>query len=223
MKRNLAFAALLLASALPLKADDWSIGVATGPFVFGDFVRRTLRPATPEGSPSGTQTMVLSAATRAGLAVDVERAFAPRWAVRVEGTFTRAPLSVKDEHDDDGTSIDAGDVDISTFTLPLVFRINPSGSFRFHILGGPAYAMYRIQGRPNASGISPFDESRGGWGATAGGGVAWWMSDRFSVEGRISDTYTSSPFKREDFPPVPGFKIPKPHNVHTTVGVRWRF
>jgi hypothetical protein len=53
--------------------------------------------------------------------------------------------------------------------------------------------------------------------------VAWWVSDRFAVEGNISDIVTSSPFDREDFPDVPGFDIPRPHNVHTTVGVRWRF
>ncbi len=166
--------------------------------------------------------MTLSAATRAGLLVDLERSFAPRWAVRFEGTFTQAPLAVE-QGDDEGVELDAGEVDISTFTLPLVFRINPRGALRFHLMGGPAYALYRIRGTPNASGITPLDKNSGEWGLAAGGGAAWWISDRFAVEGNISDVVTSSPFDREDFPDSPGWTIERPHNVHTTVGVRLRF
>jgi hypothetical protein len=222
MTGHLAILAVLLASTLSATAQNWSLGVHSGPFVFGDFVERRVRPASGSG-PVGTVTMTLSAATRAGLAIDLERSFAPRWAVRFEGTFTQAPLAVKEEGDDDGLTLDAGEADVSTFTLPLVFRINPRGALRFHLMGGPAYALYRIRGTPNASGITPLDKSSGEWGLAAAGGAAWWISDRFAVEGNISDVVTSSPFDREDFPASPGWSIPRPHNVHTTVGLRYRF
>src|SRR5688572_8018596 len=91
MKKKLAFLALVLALTLPLAAQNWSVGVGTGPFVFGDFVERTVRVGTGEG-PSGEQTIILSAGTRVGLAVDLERRLTHRWAIRAEGTFTRAPL-----------------------------------------------------------------------------------------------------------------------------------
>lgn len=221
MKKKLTVAALLLAMTLSATAQEWSIGVHSGAFVFGDFVERRTRPSTGGGS-SGTNIVTLSAATRAGLSIDLERELAERWALRLEGTFTRSPLAVKSE-DDDEFALDAGEVDIATFTVPLVFRINPRGSFRFHLMAGPAYAVYRITGTPNASGITPLDLTRNEWGLLAGGGVAWWTSDRFAIEGNFSDVVTSSPFDREDFPPGPGWSIEEPHNVHTTAGVRWRF
>lgn len=221
MLRHLLFLAILLPFPLSATAQNWSLGVHSGPFVFGDFVERSVRPATG-GQSSGSVTMTLSAATRAGLAVDLERSFAPRWAVRLEGTFTRAPLSVEEEGDE-GVALNAGEVDISTFTLPLVFRVNPRGAFRVHLLGGPAYAVYRITGTPNVSGITPLDKTTGEFGLAAGVGVAWVMSDRLAIEGNLSDVVTSSPFDREDFPSSPGWRIPRPHNVHTTVGVRFRF
>jgi opacity protein-like surface antigen len=222
MLTRLAFLAALLVSALPARPQDWSLGVHSGPFVFGDFVERRIRPVTG-GSDSPSTTVTLSAATRAGLAIDLERRLADRWALRLEGTFSRAPLAVEDESGDDGISLDAGEADVSTFMLPLVFRINPRGAFRLHLMGGPAYALYRVRGRPNASGITTLDQTTGRFGLAVGGGVAWWTSDRFAVEGNISDVVTSSPFDRDDFPATGGWSIPRPHNVHTTVGVRWRF
>lgn len=220
LKTSVVVAACLL--ALPAGAQQWSIGVGSGAFVFGDFVERRLRPASGAGS-AGTVTMVLTAETSAGLAVDIERQFAPRWAVRLEGAFTSSNLAVGEQGDSDSVTIDAGEMDVITVAVPLVFRINPRGAFRFHIMGGPAYASYRIGGRSNVSGIVPIAETRSEWGIVGGGGVAWWVSDRFAIEGNITDIATSSPFDREDFPDVPGFNIPKPHNVHTTVGARWRF
>jgi opacity protein-like surface antigen len=221
MKANVAFLALALASALPATAQKWSVGVRTGPFVFGDLVERRVQPAG--GGAGGVVTMTLSAATRAGAAIDLERELAPRWALRLEGTFTQAPLSVEDENDEDGVAFDAGEVDVSTFTMPLVFRVNPRGAFRLHVMGGPAYALYRIQGKSNFSGITPLDVRRGEWGLAGGAGLAWWTSDRFAVEGTLTDVVTASPFEREDFSSGPGWNIPRTHNVHTTVGVRWRF
>lgn len=221
MKKILTTTAALLAITLPLTAQNWSIGVHSGPFVFGDFVERKVRPSV--GQPGGdTVTMTLSAATRAGLAVDIQRDFSERWGVRLEGTFTNAPLSLKEEGDD-ALTFNAGEIDVTTVMLPIVFRINPKGSFRFHLMAGPAYAMYDFQPEANSGGISAISRSENEWGLALGGGVGWWMSDRFAVEGTITDIVTTSPFDRSDFPDVPGYTIPKPHNVHTTVGVRWRF
>jgi hypothetical protein len=221
MKKNLTTVALALAITLPLAADDWSLGAGSGAFVFGDFVERTLRPVNEEGEAPPI-TLVLSAATRPGLSVDIERSFAPRWAVRLEGTFTHAPLEIKGE-DDDGVALDAGNLDVTTFALPIVFHINTGGAFRFHIMGGPAYAIYKFESPDQAGSINVVGEKRQRWGGVAGAGVAWWTSDRFAIEANISDIVTPSPFSRDDFPDVPGFHIPRPHNVHTTVGVRWKF
>ncbi|HVE72047.1 MAG TPA: hypothetical protein VNI54_11825 [Thermoanaerobaculia bacterium] len=221
MRNLLLLLAVLLALAPPLTAQNWSVGVHSGAYVFGDLIERRLKPAT-SGETTGTVTMTLSAATRAGLAVDVEHELADRWALRLEGTFTRAPLTVEIDGSE-GPAMDAGEVDVSTFTLPLVFRINPRGALRFHLMGGPAYALYRVTGKPNASGITPLDESSGEFGLMAGAGAAWWLGKQLAVEGMISDVVTSSPFDREDLPAGPGWSVPRPHNVHTTVGVRWRF
>jgi hypothetical protein len=222
MKRRISLTALLLALSLPLGAQDWSIGVASGPFVFGDFLERRIRP-TSNGEPQEPVTMVLSAATRPGLLVDIERNLGRRWAVRAEGTFTRSPLSVK-EKGSDGFAVDAGDLDVTTVMVPIVFRINPRGSFRFHVHGGPAYAMYRSHARANAVGMVPlFRGTRSKFGGAFGGGVGWWVSERFAIEGNVTDIITSSPFEEDELPDTPGIHVPRPHNVHTTVGLRWRF
>lgn len=215
--------ALVLALTLSLQAQEWSFGAATGPFVFGDFFERRMRPVNAEGAEEPV-TMVLSAATRPGLALDFERSLGLRWAVRAEGTFTRAPLSVREEGVEDGVALDAGDLDVSTWMVPVIFRINPRGSFRFHLLAGPAIAIYRAHTRENAVGTVPlFRGTRSEWGYAFGGGASWWVSDRFAIEGNLTDTITSSPFDEENLPDVPGITIPNPHNVHTTVGLRWKF
>jgi len=219
MKKISAIAAFLLVSTLPLTAQDWSLGVRTGPFIFGDFYERRLRPVNGEG-PDVPITLTLSAATRAGLAVDVERSFSERWAARLEGTFTRSKLAIKQTTGDNGVEFDAGDLDVSTFTLPIVFRINPKGTFRFHLAGGPAYAAYKTHG-PAVGGT--ITETNHEWGVTFGGGVGWWFSDRFAVEGNLTDIVTTSPYSELEDLNLPGINVKKPHNVHTTVGVRWRF
>jgi len=219
MRKLLTITVALLAFTLPTTAQDWSIGVGTGPFVFGDFVERTLRPVGGE-EPADPITLTLSAATRAGLAVDVEHGFSERWAVRLEGTFTRAPLSIK-QGDDDGVDLDSGELDVATFTLPILFRINPNGTFRFHVFGGPAYAIYEVSGRSQAS-LPVTEYTRNEWGAVAGIGASWWLSDRFAIEGAASDIVTTSPFDELDDAGTPGIDVKKPHNVHTTIGVRWR-
>jgi Outer membrane protein beta-barrel domain len=221
MKKKLAALALAFATTLPLSAQNWSVGVGSGPFVFGDFLERRVRIGTGDG-PSGEQTLVLSAGTRAGLVADLERRINDRWAVRLEGTFTKAPLRLHQAGaSGDGTEISAGDLDVATFVLPIVFRINPKGTFRFHVMGGPAYAIYRAEG-PDG-GAAAFQETQGRFGVAFGGGVGWWLSERFAVEGNIADITTSSPFDEDDFPAAARVDVPRPHNVHTSVGIRYRF
>ena len=221
MMKKLAVLAVALAFVTPLTAQDWSVGVATGPFVFGDFYERTVL-ITAGGSPSGELKMVLSAATRAGLAVDLERRINDRFAVRLEGTFTNSPLTLDPNTGGEDNELNAGDLDVATFMLPLVYRINRSGAFRFHVLVGPATALYRGNA-PDGQTEPVFDGTRQEWGIAYGGGVGWWMNDRFAIEGNITDTTTSSPFDEDDFPTIVRVEIPRTHNVHTTIGVRWVF
>lgn len=223
MKKNFAVLLLALASTLPLAAQDWSIGVGTGPFVFGDFIERDVRLGTPEG-PSSVTTLVLTASARAGASFDIERNLSDRWAVRLEGTFTNAPLRLEQKDaDGDGSELDAGDLDVATFMLPIVYRINKNGAFRFHLMGGPAMAIYRGNA-PGGTGSRPvFSGTKGEYGIAFGGGADWWVSDRFAIEGNIIDITTSSPFEDDDFPASQHVDIKRPHNVHTTIGVRWKF
>jgi opacity protein-like surface antigen len=223
MMKNLALLALAVAFTLPLAAQDWSVGAATGPFVFGDFFERTVRVGNGGGS-SGTTTLVLSAATRAGAAVDLERRLNDRWAVRLEGTFTNAPLTLEQSGaNGDGAELDAGDLDVATFMLPVVFRINRSGSFRVHAMAGPALAIYRGNAPDGAASQPAFEGTQQEWGLTYGGGVGWWISDHFAIEGNLIDITTSSPFDKEDFASTASLDIPRTHNVHTTIGIRWAF
>lgn len=225
MKKSLAVLPVLsLFCAMPAAARNWSFGAGTGPFVFGDFVRRTL--LTGNEGASGTQTTRLSAKTRVGLSADLERDLGgDRFAIRLEGTFTQAPIAIKGSTSN-GVALDAGKINVTTFQTPIVLRLNPRGAIRFHIMGGPAYAEYNIRRRTNASGtLPPFTGTRGRWGAALGGGVGWYWSKNFGVEGQITDITTTSPFKRTDFS-TGGFshiEIPRTRNVHTTVGIRYRF
>ena len=223
MMKNLAVLALALAVAVPIAAQDWSVGVGTGPFVFGDFLERRVRIITGEPPPAFA-TFVLSAGTRAGLAVDLERRLTNRWAIRLEGTFTNAPLRLEQKDAaGNGNELNGADLDVTTFMLPVVFRINPNGTFRFHVMAGPALALYRGNA-PNGLGSgSLFEETQSEWGGAFGAGVGWWMTDRFAIEGNLTDILTTSPLNREDFSSTSTVDIIAPHNVHTTVGVRWRF
>src|SRR5947207_887423 len=84
----------MLLATLPAAADGWSIGAGTGPFVFGKFAVRSVRAST-EQPGSQVSKLELTAATRPGLVVDVERDFNDRFALRLQGTFTESPLAVK--------------------------------------------------------------------------------------------------------------------------------
>lgn len=204
-------------------AQNWSIGGGTGPFVFGQFVERTSRITT--GDAGTTQTITLSAATRPGLVVDIERRLGERFAVRVEGTFTRSPLAIKGTNRQDPTvSLPAGDIDVVTLAVPLVVRINPRGTFRFHVMGGPASAAYTIRNRENAAGNIPtFRGTRDEWGAVLGAGVAWQWTEYFAIEGNASNISTSSPFRREEIGGLGSIDIPRSNHLHTNVGLRYRF
>jgi hypothetical protein len=205
------------------RAESWSLGVATGPFVFGRFAERTVTINTETGT--GTTKTRLSAATRAGAAVDIERQIIDRLAIRLEGTWTRSPLRIKSASGSQGVTIDAGRVNVTSFIAPLVFRINPHGTFRFELLGGPAYALYGVHRRAGGGATLPlFEGTRGRWGGAAGVGAAWWWNRRWAVEWRAQDIVTSSPFRPRDITPSgQGVQTPKPQNGHTTIGIRYRF
>lgn len=224
MKKNLTIVAALFAFTLPLSAQNWSVGVHSGPFVFGDFLERKVRIITGGVGvlPTEPITMTLSAETSPGVAIDVQRDFGKRWGVRLEATATRAHMQLEEEGEDSFT-FDAGELEVLTVMLPIVFRINPNGTFRFHVMGGPAYAMYEFYPPAHAGPVAIPSRTKNEWGAALGGGVGWWISDRFAIEGTINDIVTTSPIDREELQDAPGYKIPKPHNVHTTVGVRWKF
>jgi hypothetical protein len=223
LKKTFLTIAVLLAAPSYLRAETWSLGVATGPFVFGRFAERTVTIST--GTETGTTKSRLSAATRAGAAVDIERSLGDRFAVRLEGTWTRAPLRIKSASGGQGVNIDAGKINVTAFAAPLIFRINPHGALRFDLLAGPAYALYDVHRRTGGGVSTPlFEGTRGRWGGAAGVGAAWWWSKSFAVEGRAQDIVTSSPFRRTDITPSgQGVHIPKSQNGHTTVGIRYRF
>lgn len=222
MKKTLRLALpLLVAFALPAAAQEWSVGGGTGAFVFGDFVRRTLLPTTGNGNGSPNQ-IKLTGKTRPGILADVERDFSDRFAVRLEGSFTHARVAVRDEGGSE-VGLDAGKIDVSTFMVPLVIRINPHGTFRFHVLGGPAYAMYHVRQTVGTSGFPLFSGTRNRWGYAAGAGVDWWFGKRLAAEGQVTDIDTASPFEKSDFAAAALVKIPRTHNVHTTLGLRVRF
>jgi len=223
MRKILPAALLLLSLALPAHADDgWSLGAGVGTFVFGYFVQRTTTVTTETGS--GTTRSRLSAATRPGGSADIERDFNDVLGVRLEAAWTRAPMKIK--NGGTGVAFEAGHANITTVSLPLVVNLNRHGAFRVHLAGGPAYALYDMKATTGGGNtLSIFNGRRGRWGGVAGGGVAWWMADRFAVEGQVDDIITASPFRHSDFLTLNfgGVKLPKTHNVHTTAGIRYRF
>ena len=116
MRKTFLAIAVLLAATSNLSAETWGLGVATGPFVFGRFAERTVSLSNEGGM--GTTKSRLSAATRAGLAVDIERPLGDRFAVRLEGTWTRAPLRIKAASGGQGVNIDAGKIRANSMTIP---------------------------------------------------------------------------------------------------------
>jgi hypothetical protein len=217
--------ALMIALIFPevAVAEGWSVGTATGPFVFGHFIERTSSITTELGS--GSTKSIFSAATRPGAAVDLQRDFNDRLSLRMQGTWTSAPVRIKSTSGNTGVTIDAGHLNVTTFVAPLVLQINPHGAVRFHLMAGPAYALYRVHRRGSEGATLPlFEGTRGRWGGAAGVGVAWWWSSKFAVEWRVADIVTASPFRARDIAPSSrGVRIPKPQNGYTAVGIRYRF
>jgi hypothetical protein len=213
----------LLACLFPLavQAQQWNIGGGVGAFTFGDFSSRTVRIGNESGSAS--TTIKLSAKTRPGVTVDLGRDFSDSFGMRLQATWVDAPIAVKNG-DGDGVALDDGKLDVTTLSVPFVWTINSRGSFRFHLLAGPAYAMYRLKRQGTTLRDEAFfNGTRNRFGVIGGAGVDWWWSRRFAVEGEISDILTSSPIERADYQGLRGVDIPRPHNVHTTVGLRYRF
>ena len=220
MRRILAVFAFVASAA---HAESWSIGGGTGPFIFGHFVERSI--TLNNGSGSATTRTRLSAETRAGVEADLERDIGRRFAIRIEGTWVQAPLRIKSASGDQGTSIDAGHLNLTTIVVPLVFHINPNGALRFNVMGGPAYAFYNVH-RRDAAGttFSFFQGTREQWGGAGAVGVEWWWMRNFGVEWQAQAIVTSSPFRTADFgTAAQGIHIPKPRNGHTTIGIRYRF
>jgi hypothetical protein len=224
--KSLGLTLFLALLSLPLAAQDWSLGVASGPFLFGKFAERSQLAGTVDDRTILKTS--LSASTRAGLEVDLQRRFNDYFAVRFQASFTDGPLAIKTKNGgmSSGVPLDAGKLRVTTFVLPLVVQINPHGAFRFHVLAGPAYASYdfRRAAGDTTSG-SLLTGSRGRMGGAAGAGLAWWWSDRFAIEGQVLDIVTSSPLEESEFATITSrnVHIPKPQNVHTTIGIRYRF
>src|SRR2546428_10550288 len=118
MRSTLFIFALIVAASTTARAENWSIGGGTGPFIFGHFVERTATIKNETGS--ATTTSRLSAETRAGIAADVERDLTKRLAIRFEATWVRSPLRIKSRSGDQGATIDAGHLKLTTFVVPLV-------------------------------------------------------------------------------------------------------
>lgn len=107
-----------------------------------------------------------SATTRPGGSADVEHDINDRFAVRLDAAWTRAPMKVK-SGSSQGLSFDAGHANITTIALPLVVNLNPHGTFRLHLAGGPAYGFYNMHARTgSSSSLSIFNGTRGRWGGS---------------------------------------------------------
>ena|SRR5207245_2516147 len=214
-----AFAAVSSAA----RAKSWSVGGGIGPFIFGHFVERTA--SIRNETSTATTTSRLSAETRAGAAADIERNLNEWLALRLEATWIRSPLRIKSKTGDQGATIDAGHLNLTTLVLPIVIRLNPRGAFRFHVMGGPAYAFYNVHARTSGGSTLPlFEGTRARWGGAGAVGVGWWWRSDFAVEWQAQEIITSSPFRIEDFAPTSqGIHIPRPRNGHATIGIRYRF
>lgn len=223
MRLRSALLALILLPASS-EAQQWAVGVASGPFVFGNFAESQARISNQLETIK--VEYALSADTSAGLVVGVERFFNDRLSIRLEGTAVRAPLALKSaREDEDATRIGLGDMDGFTLALPVTFRFNRGGRFRPFLAAGPAGAAYDFKPEQNTRSVPLFDGTRIRAGAIAGAGVEWWINNRWLIRGEVSDILTKSPLKLSDFsgPPPPQAEISTPNNIHTTVGASYRF
>lgn len=221
--RALPLLLLLAAIAPPAAAADWGFGAGSGAFLFGDLVRFESTVGTEQSTIETAEE--LAAATRPGLQVHVERFLGERWSIRSDATLVRAPLTVRAPGGDDGVSLDVGDLDVVTVSLAATIRLNRQGRLRPFLYAGPVWARFAMRDEEE-TGVEPiFEETREEIGGVAGAGVEWWISERFAVRGEISDIVTPSPFRESDFRGIEGqrIEIEDAHNIHTVVGLTWRF
>jgi len=224
--RIFLLASAFLVSPLFATAGDWTIGASAGPFVFGRFAKSEFTIVNGESTVRITTS--LTAKTRAGLLLDLERRFNDRVSIRFDAGINEAPIATTTDDDDtpdDGVSLDVGEIRVITLAIPLVFRFNRAGTFRPYILAGPAWALYDFHPDESTRSVPIFEGTRGRLGATAGLGLDWWLNDRVAIFGQTADIYTRSPLSPDDFagPRPRRFSIENPHNVHTTVGLRYSF
>lgn len=217
--------ALMLVPALATGA-EWSVGASAGPFFFGRFAESQVTIVNGESTVRISRS--LTAKTRAGLLFDVERIFNDRVSIRFEAGINEAPLSISTDDDDtpdDGTSLEVGEMQVTTFAVPFVFRLNHAGTFRPYILAGVAYALYDFQPEESTRSLPLFEGTRGRLGVTVGAGLDWWLTRRLAIFGQTSDIYTKAPLSDDDFsgPRPRSYSIENPHNVHTTLGLRYSF
>src|SRR5207249_304625 len=148
-------------------------------------------------------------ATRAGAAINVERQLNEWLAVRLEGTWTRAPLRIKSKSGDQGVTIAAGRLNVTTLVVPLVVQLNRKGALRFQVMGGPAYALYDVHRRAGSgTTLALFEGTRSRWGGAGAVGAVWWWNSRFAVEWQAQEIITASPFRVADVASSPqGIRI----------------
>jgi opacity protein-like surface antigen len=215
--------------ARPLTGADWTLGLGGGAFFWGDFVERHATITNEFETIEHVST--LSAATRPGVALTLDRSFNQRFAIRFEANAARSPLAIKSgssSSDPNGESVSLriGDMNVYSMTLAAKWRFNRGGALRPYLFGGPAWAIYQVERNEESGAIPIFEGSRGRLGIHGGAGLEWWLSRRLAIRGEISDIYTESPIEMEDFEaPVPRerLEINRPHNIHTTLGLAWRF
>lgn len=219
---SLLLAAFIVAS--PAAAQEWGIGFSSGPFIFGDFAERTSRITDSLGNTVEV-TSSLSAETRAGGMVHLERFFNDRFSVRADATFTRAPLAVSTERDnEDPVALTVGEMDATTIALTGAMRFNRGGRLRPFLFAGPAYVMYDFDRDDDSGAIPIFEGARNRFAVVGGAGAEWWWSDRFAIRGELSDTYSEAPLEASDFgPAAERIEIKRPHHIHTTLGLTYRF
>jgi hypothetical protein len=220
---------LLLLSASAVSAEEWAFGASTGAWTFGDLAEVHSTIGNPISGETAEFRTSLSAETRPGAGFYLERWFNRRFSLRLDSTFTSSPLAVKTGSSDSSPSNDAlktdvGDLAVATFALPAVYRFNASARLRPLVFAGPAYVIYDIE-RNEASPRAPiFEGSRKEFGFVAGAGIEWWWSRRLAATASISDLVTRTPLRDSDFAgPSDHIEFDDIHNIHTRVGLSYRF
>jgi len=216
--------ALLSLLALPAAAQDWGVIAGSGPFVFGDFAES--RSRITNGVDTIELRYSLSAATRAGGVAGFERFLNDRLSLRAEFSFTQAPVAVKSSgSDEDSVSVGVGDLSVTALVIPLTFRFNRGGTFRPFLAAGPAVVAYDLKPERATRTVPLFSGTRVRAGASLSGGVEWWISDKWILRGEATDIVSKSPINESDFRGTSTLRseITTPNNLHTTLGIVFRF